>query len=164
MLAERLQKAREENGFSWVIENKLGGMRAPEDPEILLKLESKYNFGLVVSLTEYPLPYKFNDIFPDDRCKNIHIPVTDFSVPKLEQVDLFVAEARKILESGKSVVVHCHAGAGRTGTFLACYFVAEKSTATDAIQAVRSKRSGSICTKGQENFIEKYYQHLYGSS
>jgi len=166
MLAERfekLRKVREDNGFSWVLDNKLGGMRAPDNYEIVLALTKKYNLGLVVSLTEHSLDFSFKDLFPHDECKNIHIPVTDFSVPKLEEVDIFVAEARQTISNGKTVAVHCHAGAGRTGTFLACFLVAEKYKAVDAIGYVRARRPGSICTKGQEAFVEKYYFHLYGT-
>ena len=65
----------------------------------------------------------------------------------------FVDEA---LSLGESVVVHCAAGYGRTGTMLACYLVHKGYGPTEAINEVRRKRPGSIETKEQENAIYEY--------
>lgn len=64
----------------------------------------------------------------------------------------------------KKIVVHCHAGLGRTGLAIACYKVAcEQMTATQAIDFVRQCRPGSLQTKAQVLFVpifEQYTQHL----
>ena len=49
---------------------------------------------------------------------------TDFGVPTLDQMEEFIQHAKKVREAGKPIVVHCHAGYGRTGIFIACYLVA----------------------------------------
>ena len=50
----------------------------------------------------------------------LHVPVSDFSVPADKQI-LFEAlkEAQMQAECGCNLVVHCFAGRGRTGMFLA---------------------------------------------
>ena len=50
--------------------------------------------------------------------KHVAIPVLDMSLPTREQVDMFV---RHVYESPGKGLVHCNAGCGRTGVFVACY-------------------------------------------
>ncbi|CAD5110970.1 DgyrCDS323 [Dimorphilus gyrociliatus] len=60
-----------------------------------------------------------------------------------------------------AVAVHCHAGSGRTGVLIACYFIyANRMTAEEAIHLVRSKRPGSIQTVYQVKFIQEFQQYI----
>jgi atypical dual specificity phosphatase len=73
----------------------------------------------------------------------------------MEQVEDFLKFAKEIRADGKKLVVHCDAGAGRTGTMLACYLVSKGYDAAKAIGEVRRKRPGSIETPGQEEIVIK---------
>lgn len=49
----------------------------------------------------------------------IHVPTPDFGVPEDENAEQALAAVEAALRAGKSVAVHCGAGVGRTGLFLA---------------------------------------------
>ncbi|RJP18125.1 MAG: hypothetical protein C4520_14845 [Candidatus Abyssobacteria bacterium SURF_5] len=91
----------------------------------------------------------------------LHIPVADFTAPTLKQVEQAMEFVeRKIDLEGKPVVIFCGAGCGRTGTFLACYFVKKGKLPEEAIHHVRSIRPCSIETGSQRELIYKYAEHL----
>lgn len=67
-----------------------------------------------------------------------------------------------IKEEGGKVLVHCHAGYGRTGIVIACYLIYETSfTTEEIIKIIREKRPGSIQKKEQYQFCEKFRQCIY---
>jgi atypical dual specificity phosphatase len=141
--------------FSWVIENQLAGCRGPkssQDLEFLCKngikaiirmatpSESRVTSAEVKSLglTEYKEP------------------VQDYTPPSQEQLVRITEFISSKLADGKPVAVSCGAGMGRTGTALACYLVANGSSADEAIQEIRLSRPGSIETLDQEDAVRHY--------
>ncbi|MEN8222137.1 MAG: dual specificity protein phosphatase family protein [Acidobacteriota bacterium] len=147
------------NGFSWVIEKELGGMAFPGffDPAGDMKVLFDMEITLLVTLTlEVPDP----GMLRDTGIRSVHYPVKDFHAPTVKQLNEFCLRADKEIDAGGRVAVHCHAGKGRTGTFLAAYFVFKGAEADGAIELIRKLRPGSIETEEQENSVRKFYQYL----
>ena len=70
-----------------------------------------------------------------------------------------VAAIEEAVGTGNCVAVHCGAGLGRTGTLLACYFIAQGDAPDNAITRIRTLRPGSIETRGQQQAI-----HLFAAT
>ncbi len=144
------------SGFTWVIDDALAGMpqpgaRAPMESD--LEYMSKEGVKLIVSAN-------FEGVDPAAAAAwgidQVSIPVPDFEAPSMTQMMDFVTLTRSRLDAGDRVAVHCTAGLGRTGTFLAVWFVADGMTADEAIAHVRARRPGSIETISQIAAIEDY--------
>lgn len=138
--------------FSWLIEGEIAGMAKPASTVSDFEFLKDNNIDAIVSLSEFPLDENLVEEFGFEVK---HIPVRDFESPRMEQVEDFLKFVKKIRTDGKKLVVHCDAGAGRTGTMLACYLVSKGYDAAKAIEEVRRKRPGSIETLGQEEIVVK---------
>lgn len=95
-------------------------------------------------------------------------PWPDMTAPENDVVLRSVQCMDAHMRDGKGrVLVHCHAGLGRTGLMIACYFIlANRMSADDAIRLVRVCRPGAIQTKRQVAFcygFEAYVLRLLHS-
>ena len=138
--------------FSWIEEPLLAAMGRPDTPEELAWLR-EHGLELVITLTEDPLR---RDWLGDAGLLSLHVPVEDMSAPTLDQIHECLSAINKAHEQNMGVVVHCHAGLGRTGTVLACYMIGKGVPAINAIGQIRGLRPGSIETPEQEDVIVEF--------
>jgi atypical dual specificity phosphatase len=141
------------SGFSWVRDGKLAGMPLPgEHTDLQDDLAFLQSEGLQVlfSLTENPTS---PDAAERYGMELIHVPVKDFTAPSQQQLLDFIKVTQKAIDEDKSVGVHCHGGHGRTGTFLAAWFIHEGMSAGEALEEIRKLRPGSVETASQEQAL-----------
>ena len=146
--------------FSWVLENKIAGM---ERPGLFDELKNDYSFltdkdiNVIINLEEEIFYENINDSF---RIK--HIPIDDFKAPRLEDFVEFVSFVKEEIDKGNSIVVHCHAGMGRTNLMIASYIINEFKIQYDkALEIVRESRPIHFVTEEQVDALRDYYFGVY---
>jgi atypical dual specificity phosphatase len=140
------------DGFSWVDKPLLAGMSRPESVEEYHWLRQQ-GIQLLVSLSEEP-PRR--DWINEAGLFLVHVPVDDFTAPTQDQLDQCLTTIERAHEKKWGVGVHCRAGLGRTGTVLACYFVAKNMSPANAMARVRRLRPGSIENEDQEDAVVEF--------
>jgi len=68
----------------------------------------------------------------------IHLPIPDFDVPLKEDLEEAVKKTLKQAQAGQNIVIHCHAGLGRTGLFVA--YVAKQVLGLSSEEAIHWTR------------------------
>ena len=69
--------------------------------------------------------------------------------------------AEVIIKKHKKVLVHCHAGYGRTGITIASYkMYSEHITAEQAVKEIRAIRSKCVQSSGQMKYCQLFYKYL----
>ena len=117
--------------------------------------------NIVVLMPESEIMQKYNGFdlkqaYRDNGLAVSSFPIQDFDVPS--DMKRFRNFVKQISKARKDTIIHCSAGLGRSGLFMACLLVELEMDAASAISLTRRKRYGAIETPEQENFIYDYYQ------
>ena len=85
-----------------------------------------------------------------------HLPITDRGTPDSAFEQQWTTQGAWLhaqLDANQSFVVHCWAGLGRTGLFVARLLIERGTCADQAIAQVRFARPGTIETAAQESYL-----------
>jgi len=86
----------------------------------------------------------------------IHSPIGDFRVPTPEQAKRLSKMIMNDVIGGKSILIHCMGGLGRSGTIAACALVHYGLKPDEAINLVRKIRPGTLETDEQVAFVKEF--------
>ena len=87
-----------------------------------------------------------------------HLPITDMSSPTAvfeQRWEVARSDLHEALSTGQTVVLHCWAGLGRTGTIAAKLLIEFGMAPAAAILRVRDARRGTIQSRQQEKYVLK---------
>jgi atypical dual specificity phosphatase len=151
--------ARGPLGFHWIVEGRLAGAPRPgavHDVAYELDLIKDAGVTTLITLTETNLPQGPLLLRGLD---NVHLPIPDGKAPTIESTLILLSRMRKLMESGRVLLVHCLQGVGRTGTILAsCLIEGGGMSANEAISHLRSLNPEYVKTKEQEEFLATFEQ------
>ncbi len=87
----------------------------------------------------------------------IHAPIRDFSVPSQQDLQEPIRKTLAAARDGKTVVIHCHAGWGRTGLFAACLAkIVLNMSGEEAIGWLRKFIPRAVETQEQYRFVRDF--------
>lgn len=96
--------------------------------------------------------------FYEDRGMDvIYSPIPDYSVPAPGQLQTPIQKTLASARSGETIVIHCHAGHGRTGIFAACLAkIVFNMTGEQAVQWVRQYIPQAVENPRQYQFVKTF--------
>lgn len=128
----------------------------------LARLRSEYDAGVLVSLCEpQELAFlKIAELHARARAHGIAVepfPYADGGVPSaLSELGALLGRMSRAVEEGRTVVIHCRGGLGRSGTVASCALVARGASPEEAIRVVRASRKGAVENERQEEFVHRF--------
>ena len=96
------------------------------DPQkIVLELYRQAGVELVVMLVsdeeaQDKSGRNLGELYAEQGMQVISLPIPDFDIPKAETLLPALEQVKAAAQAGRNIAVHCNAGIGRTGLFMAC--------------------------------------------
>tara|TARA_B100001750_G_scaffold104106_1_gene82360 strand:- start:5033 stop:5536 length:504 start_codon:yes stop_codon:yes gene_type:complete len=148
------------SNFKWLIDNKIAGsgfINTKTELDFLIN----HNISAVLTLTTSSLN---DEVISNKSVTFKHIStIEDHSLPSIDHLVDAIQFINECMMNNKSVVVHCRAGIGRTGTVLAAFLINSGMSVDESVNEVRKKRPGSIENK-QIKSLHDYFNYINKSN
>ena len=148
----RAKVADQPTGFVWVEKGRLAGSGYPASRGQVEWL-AKAGVGSILTLTAEPLPAAWTrglDVEPG------HVAMEDHQPPSVKAMDEGVDFILTELSKGRTVLVHCLAGEGRTGCVLAAYLIRTRGYGAEEAMAALRKVKTEFVERAQERAVRDY--------
>jgi atypical dual specificity phosphatase len=148
-------------GFRWVVGGRLGGSPRPgglRDIEDDLEALCRVGTDCLITLTETEVD---SEAVRRYGLRHLSFPIVDMEPPSISRAVAMCARVQDYLRRDETVVFHCRAGIGRTGTMLAAMLVWNGVGATEALARVRRCESSYVQSREQEEFLTDFANSLH---
>lgn len=143
-------------GFVWVERGKVAASGYPASRR-QVEWISGQRINSVLTLTEQPLPKEWLEGLP---IETEHVPMVDHEPPDVASLERAAGYVGDQVREGRSVLVHCLAGQGRTMCAIAAFLIRERNAnAEEAIRQLRGLKPGAVETR-QEKAVFDYARSL----
>ncbi|WP_069807972.1 protein-tyrosine phosphatase family protein [Vulcanisaeta thermophila] len=149
----------------WVIEGALAGSSMPLD-EDAVNMWFRMGIRAVVILTEeweFAMEgWDFNDYISTLKelgMDFLHVPTRDGYAPSEEVMYGIVRWIDERIMSGKPVLVHCHAGVGRSPTVIAAYLMYRRRLSADDALEVVGRYNDEISITNEQYLALVAFEH-----
>jgi len=133
------------------------------NPDAAIYLEKAWATTMPVPVWTWDAEIAMPTPDTDRRWPTVMVNWVDQGVISVEYLHAIVQWTLAQIRDGKVVETGCHGAHGRTGTFLAALLVATGTSASDAIDVVRTAHCDeAIETKKQEELVSEYERFLNG--
>ncbi|MCC9654888.1 phosphatidylglycerophosphatase and protein-tyrosine phosphatase 1 family protein [Rhodopirellula halodulae] len=154
MLLGRWLKVR--NWFDWIDPLVIVGAR-PFARDVAKMAELNVG-GVVNTCEEYCGPV---EQYAKHEIEQLHLPITDFTHPSLQDVITGVDFIQRITQSGKAVYIHCKAGRARSATIAICWLIAHRDMSPAEAQAwLLEKRPHINPRLTTRPVVQEFVRHL----
>ena len=96
-------------------------------------------------------------LYTQDGFTVVHLPIVDYGIPSPQALCVALDATIREAQSGRHIVIHCSAGIGRSGLFIAC--LAKKIlklSSKQAIEWVRRSIPHAVETSEQQQFVAEF--------
>jgi atypical dual specificity phosphatase len=145
--------------ISWIEPDLLAASAIPIGAK---DLQSLHDQGLraIISLTEQSLTIFTSismELFKKLDIMYLHVPIPDKHPPTMEQAATIMQFIKAMRTQQRPVLVHCHAGIGRTGTILHLYYIAQGLSFEQARDKVKARRPyAAMLSDKQRAFLNDF--------
>jgi atypical dual specificity phosphatase len=147
--------------LDWIEDGVLAASSIPID---LNDVRSLHNQGIraIVTLTEHPITIH-KSVTPDALkaldITYLHAPIPDGYAPDIPLAQAIVGFIEQMTLEHRPTFIHCHAGIGRTGTMLHCYYLSRGLSIDEASARVSKRRPACNflnLSNAQRTFLEEF--------
>jgi atypical dual specificity phosphatase len=153
-------KTMDTTSVRWLIPNRLGKSDLPSEDDLVQW--RRYGISSVANLVGEKWGTDAAVLEEKLGFRVLHEKIPDFRAPSLDQIKRIVSWMEGELESGRTVIVHCLGGIGRTGTILAAYLVKQGYSLKDALWEIE-KVGAYPQTSEQHDIVAEYLEEVESS-